>query len=60
MLNNVIDLSKNINAAQLNPDMLTGRYILNLLAKPFEVSRECAQLIYDLTSSPRLDKALKK
>jgi fatty acid synthase subunit alpha, fungi type len=54
------DLSKKINAAQLNPDMLVGRYIPNLVAKPFEVSREYAQLIYDQTSSPRLDKVLKK
>jgi fatty acid synthase subunit alpha len=53
------DLSKKINAAQLNPDMLIGKYIPNLVAKPFEVSREYAQLIYDQTSSPRLDKVLK-
>jgi fatty acid synthase subunit alpha, fungi type len=30
-----------------------------LVARPFEVSREYAQLIYDQTSSPRLDKVLK-
>jgi fatty acid synthase subunit alpha, fungi type len=53
------DLSKKINAAQLNPDMLVGRYIPNLVAKPFEVSREYAQLIYDQTSSPRLDHLFK-
>ena len=40
--------------------MLVGKYIPNLIAKPFEVSREYAQLIYDQTSSPRLDKVLKK
>jgi len=40
--------------------MLVGKYILNLVAKPFEVSREYAQLIYDQTSSPRLDKVLNK
>jgi fatty acid synthase subunit alpha len=40
--------------------MLVGKYIPNLVAKPFEVSREYAQLIYDQTSSPRLDKVLKK
>lgn len=40
--------------------MLVGKYIPNLVAKTFEVSREYAQLIYDQTSSPRLDKVLKK
>ena len=53
------DLSKKINVAQINPDMLTGKYIPNLVAKPFEVTREYAQMIYDQTSSPLLDKVLK-
>lgn len=34
--------------------------IPNLVAKPFQVSREYVQLIYGQTSSPRLDKVLKK
>ena len=54
------DLSKKINPTHLNPDMLVGKYIPNLIAKPFQVSREYAQIIYDQTSSPRLDKVLKK
>ncbi|EKM78079.1 hypothetical protein AGABI1DRAFT_61049 [Agaricus bisporus var. burnettii JB137-S8] len=53
-------LSKKINPATLNPDMLVGKYIPNLIAKPFAVSREYAQIIYDQTSSPRLDKVLQK
>ncbi|KAF9267936.1 fatty acid synthase [Marasmius fiardii PR-910] len=53
-------LSKKINPAHLNPDVLIGKYIPNLIAKPFEVTREYAQIIYDQTSSPRLDKVLKK
>src|SRR5258708_3766320 len=40
--------------------MLVGRYIPNLVAKPFEVTKEYAQIIYDQTSSPRLDKVLRK
>jgi fatty acid synthase subunit alpha, fungi type len=40
--------------------MLIGKYIPNLVAKTFDVSREYAQLIYDQTSSPRLDKVLKR
>jgi fatty acid synthase subunit alpha len=54
------DLSKKINAAQLNPDMLIGKYIPNLVAKPFDVSHEYAQLIHDQTSSPCLNKVLKR
>ncbi|KAF9485144.1 fatty acid synthetase alpha subunit [Pholiota conissans] len=53
-------LSKKINAAHLNPDMLVDKYIPNLIAKPFQVTREYAQIIYDQTSSPKLDKVLKK
>ena len=40
--------------------MLVGKYIPNLIAKPFDVSREYAQTIYDQTSSPKLDKVHKK
>jgi len=55
-----VDLSRNIHAAQLKLDMLVGKYILSLVAKKFSVSQEYAQLIYDRTSSPRLNKVLKK
>ena len=40
--------------------MLVGKYIPNLIVKPFDVSREYAQIIYDQTFSPKLDKVLKK
>jgi fatty acid synthase subunit beta len=40
--------------------MLVGKYIPNLVTKKFDVSRDYAQLIYNQTSSPRLDKVLKK
>ncbi|KZP00458.1 fatty acid synthase [Calocera viscosa TUFC12733] len=52
-------LSKKINATQLDPDMLIGKYIPNLIAQPFEVTREYAQKIYDQTLSPKLDKVLR-
>lgn len=52
-------LSKKINPAQLNPDRLIGKYIPNLIAEPFQVSREYAQKIYDQTQSPRLEKIFK-
>jgi fatty acid synthase subunit alpha, fungi type len=59
LLPSLVDLGKKINPLHLNPDMLVGRYIPNLIAKPFEVTREYAQIIYDQTSSPRLDKVLR-
>ena len=54
----LVDLSK-ISPAQLDPDMHSGKYVPNLIAKPFEVTNECAQIIYDQASSPRLDKVLR-
>ena len=56
----MIDLSKKIDPTHLNPDVLIGNYIPNLIAKPFDVSREYAQIINDQTSSPRLGKVLRK
>jgi len=56
----LIDLSKKIDPTHLNPDVLIGKYIPNLIAKPFDISREYSQIIYDQTSSPRLDKVLRK
>ena len=55
-----IDLSKKINPTHLNPDMLIGRYIPNLIAQPFDISREYIEVVYDQTQSPRLEKVLKK
>jgi len=40
--------------------MLVGKYIPNSVAKTFEVSRDYAALIYEQTSSLRLDKVLKR
>ena len=52
-------LSKKINPADLNPDLLVGRYIPNLTAVPFDISKAYAELVYNQTDSPRLDKVLK-
>lgn len=43
----------------LNPDMLIGKYIPNLVAKPFEISKPYIEMIFNQTSSPRLEKVLK-
>ncbi|KAL6310190.1 hypothetical protein BKA93DRAFT_722459, partial [Sparassis latifolia] len=53
-------LSKKINAVHLNPDTLVSKYMPNLIVKPFQVTKDYIQLIYDQTLSPRLDKVLRK
>ncbi|BGP41220.1 fatty acid synthase alpha subunit Lsd1 [Rhodotorula kratochvilovae] len=52
-------LSKKVNPAHFNADLLVGRYIPNLTAVPYEVSKEYAERIHTQTSSPRLNKILK-
>ncbi|KAF8271214.1 fatty acid synthase [Lactarius quietus] len=51
-------LSKKIPAKLLDPSLLEGVYIPNLIATPFAVNKEYAELIYNRTSSPRLSKVL--
>ncbi|KIK51888.1 hypothetical protein GYMLUDRAFT_129339, partial [Collybiopsis luxurians FD-317 M1] len=53
-------LPKKIDPTQLNPDVLIGKYIPSLIAKLFKVLQEYAQIIYDQTSWPHLNKVLKK
>jgi fatty acid synthase subunit alpha len=48
-----VDLSKKINTAQINPDLLVGKYVPNLIAEPFDVSKPYAQNIYDHHGSKR-------
>ena len=38
--------------------MLIGKYIPNLVAKPFEISKPYIEMIYNQTNSPRLEKVL--
>jgi fatty acid synthase subunit beta len=52
-------LMKKIDPEHLNPDRLVGKYIPNLIAEPFEVTKEYVQKIYDETNSPRMDQVLK-
>lgn len=44
----------------VEPDRLIGRYIPNLIAKPFELSKEYIQGIMQLTKSPVLEGVLQK
>ena len=52
-------LSKRINIDAISPQALIGKYIPNLIAVPFELSKSYAELIFAQTESPRLDKVLK-
>ena len=56
----ILDLSKTIPANLLDPTLLEGVYIPNLVASPFAVNKAYAELIYNCTSSPHLSKVLRK
>ena len=52
-------LIKKIDPLQLNPDRLIGKYIPNLIAESFEVTKAYVQKIFDQTASPRMEAVLK-
>ncbi|KAI7955320.1 hypothetical protein MJO28_005720 [Puccinia striiformis f. sp. tritici] len=52
-------LSKKLNPAHMNPELLIDKYIPNLTAEPFQISKAYAERIYQQTNSPRLEKTLK-
>jgi fatty acid synthase subunit alpha, fungi type len=54
------DLAKKIPSTLLDPSLLEGVYISNLITSPFAVNKAYAELIYNRTSSPRLSKVLRK
>ena len=47
-------LMKKINKTSIDPGKLVGKYIPNVTAKPFEISREYFEEVYRLTKSPRI------
>ncbi|KAF2857557.1 beta subunit of fatty acid synthase [Piedraia hortae CBS 480.64] len=51
-------LLKKINKTSIDPSKLIGKYIPNVTAKPFEVSREYFEEVYKLTNSPRIGNIL--
>ncbi|EAW11677.1 putative fatty acid synthase subunit beta [Aspergillus clavatus NRRL 1] len=52
-------LRNNISESMLDPSRLVGKYIPNLTAQPFELSREYVQGIQALTKSPILEDLLR-
>ncbi|POW22592.1 hypothetical protein PSHT_01075 [Puccinia striiformis] len=46
-------LSKKLNPAHMNPELLIDKYILNLTAQPFQISKAYTERIYQQANSPR-------
>lgn len=51
-------LLKKINKTSIDPSKLIGKYIPNVTAKPFDISKEYFEEVYKLTNSPRIAKVL--
>jgi len=51
-------LLKKINKTSIDPSKLIGKYIPNVTAKPFELTKEYFEDVYKLTNSPRIGNIL--
>ena len=51
-------LLKKINRTTIDPSKLVGKYIPNVTAKPFELTKEYFEEVYRLTNSPRIGNVL--
>ncbi|KAF1814692.1 beta subunit of fatty acid synthase [Eremomyces bilateralis CBS 781.70] len=51
-------LLKKINKTSIDPSKLIGKYIPNVTAKPFELTKEYFEEVYKLTSSPKIGNIL--
>lgn len=51
-------LLKKINRTTIDPSKLIGKYIPNVTAKPFDISKEYFEEVYRLTNSPRIGNVL--
>ncbi|KAI9820362.1 MAG: beta subunit of fatty acid synthetase [Pycnora praestabilis] len=47
-----------INKTTIDPSKLVGKYIPNVTAKPFEITKEYFEEVYKLTNSPRIGNVL--
>ncbi len=47
-------LLKKISKTSIDPSKLVGKYIPNVTAKPFEITREYFEEVHRLTNSPRI------
>ncbi|KAK5680524.1 beta subunit of fatty acid synthetase [Elasticomyces elasticus] len=51
-------LLKKINKTSIDPSKLVGKYIPNVTARPFEITKEYFEDVYRLTNSPRIGNIL--
>ncbi|GAM42218.1 fatty acid synthase beta subunit [Talaromyces pinophilus] len=51
-------LLKKINKTTIDPSKLIGKYIPNVTARPFEITKEYFEDVYKLTGSPRIANVL--
>ncbi len=51
-------LLKKINRTTIDPSKLVGKYIPNVTAKPFALTKEYFEEVYKLTNSPRIGNVL--
>ena len=51
-------LLKKINKTTIDPSKLIGKYIPNVTAKPFQITKEYFEEVYKLTNSPRIGAVL--
>lgn len=51
-------LLKKINKTSIDPSKLVGKYIPNVTAKPFALTKEYFEEVYKLTNSPRIGAVL--
>ena len=49
---------KKINRTSIDPGKLVGKYIPNVTAKPFALTKEYFEEVYKLTNSPRIGNVL--
>lgn len=51
-------LLKKIQKTSIDPSKLVGKYIPNVTAKPFEITRDYFEEVFRLTNSPRIGHVL--
>ncbi|OTA64035.1 fatty acid synthase beta subunit [Hypoxylon sp. EC38] len=51
-------LLKNLEEKSIDPEHLVGKYIPNLTARPFQLTRDYFEYVHEMTQSPRIGRVL--
>ncbi|KAI1137229.1 fatty acid synthase beta subunit [Hypoxylon sp. FL0543] len=51
-------LLKNLQEKSIDPEQLVGKYIPNLTARPFQLTRDYFEYVHEMTQSPRIGRVL--